>query len=87
MTPKQFITELFGDDWKPSQLPVFLVMAEKMSEDAQRYHVLRDYLEAIEFRDDPRPREEYHEFDDVVDAKRFELIEAPEEIEGGTPRA
>lgn len=87
MTPDQFISELFGEGWDERQLPVFLVMAEKMSEDAQRYHVLRDYLEGTKFRDDPRPREEYHEFDDVVDAKRFELIETPEEVEGGTTGA
>jgi hypothetical protein len=85
MTPEQFITELFGEDWDERQLPVFLVMAERMSDDAQRYHVVRDYIENSEFRVEPRSREEYHEFDDVVDAKRFELIALAEEAERGTP--
>ena len=79
MTPDQFITELFGEGWDERQLPVFLSMAERMSEDAQRYHVIRDFAEEIKFRDEPRSREEYHEFDDVVDAKRFDLLAASEE--------
>lgn len=79
MTPEQFITELFGEGWDERQLPVFLSMAERMSEDAQRYHVVRDYAEKIKLRGDIRPREEYHDFDDVIDAKRFELLASPEE--------
>lgn len=85
MTPHQFICELFGDGWDASQLPVFLAMAERMSDDAQRYHVVRDYMGHVEFRENPRSREEYHEFDDVVDAKRFELLALAEEAERGTP--
>lgn len=85
MTPEQFITELFGEGWDERQLPVFLVMAERMSDDAQRYHVVRDYMRNVEFREEPRSREEYHEFDDVVDAKRFELLASAEEAERGTP--
>jgi hypothetical protein len=85
MTPDQFITELFGDGWEPSQLSTFLIMAERMSDDAQRYHVVRDFMRQTEFRMEPRSREEYHEFDDVVDAKRFELLAAAEEVERGTP--
>lgn len=79
MTPHQFICELFGNDWEASQLPVFLAMAERMSDDAQRYHVVRDYIEHTGFRVEPRSREEHHEFDDVVDAKRFELLASSEE--------
>jgi hypothetical protein len=85
MTPDQFITELFGDGWEESQLPAFLAMAERMNDDAQRYHVVRDFMRQTEFRMEPRSREEYHEFDDVVDAKRFELLAAAEEVERGTP--
>lgn len=84
MTAEQFITELFGEGWDERQLPVFLVMAERMSDDAQRYHVVRDYMEQAEFLVEPRSREEYHEFDDVVDAKRFELLAIAEEVERGT---
>lgn len=84
MTAEQFITELFGEGWDERQLPVFLVMAERMSDDAQRYHVVRDYMEQSEFLVEPRSREEYHEFDDVVDAKRFELLAIAEEVERGT---
>jgi uncharacterized protein with von Willebrand factor type A (vWA) domain len=85
MTPEQFITELFGDGWESSQLPAFLAMAERMSDDAQRYHVVRDYMKQTDFRVEPRSREEYHEFDDVIDAKRFELLAVAEEVERGTP--
>lgn len=82
MTPEQFITELFGEGWDERQLPVFLSMAERMSDDAQRYHVVRDYIENTGFRVEPRSREEYHELDDVVDAKRFELLASSEEGHG-----
>jgi len=71
MTPKQFVNELFGEDWKPSQLPVFLDQIKAWSEDAQRYYVVRDFVKP-EFNIDPRERKECHEFDDLVDAKRFE---------------
>ena len=44
MTPVQFITELFGDGWTHSQLPVFLVMLQQAQEDARRYHLVRDKI-------------------------------------------
>jgi hypothetical protein len=71
MTPKQFINELFGEDWKPSQLPAFLDCLKAWSEDSQRYYVVRDFVK-LEFNETPRDRQECHEFDDLVDAKRFE---------------
>jgi hypothetical protein len=72
MTPKQFINELFGEDWKPSQLPVFLDQLKVWADDAQRYYVLRDYAKDIEWETDPRLRVKCRVFDDYVDAKRFE---------------
>jgi len=72
VTPKEFVTELFGEGWKPSQLPLFLDRLKAMSEDAQRYYAVRDFAKKLEFEADPRPREECHKFDDLVDAKRFE---------------
>lgn len=44
MTPEQFITALFGEGWKPEQLPVFLNMLMRVQEDAERYYELRDAL-------------------------------------------
>jgi hypothetical protein len=44
MTPVQFITELFGDGWTHSQLPVFLEMLRQAQEDAKRYHLVRDQI-------------------------------------------
>lgn len=72
MTPKQFVNELFGEDWKPSQLPVFLDQLKVWVDDAQRYYVVRDYAKDLEWEDDPRLRVKCGEFDDLVDAKRFE---------------
>ena len=72
MTPKQFITELFGEDWKPSQLPVFVDTLKAWSEDAQRYYAVRDFAEKLQWESEPRDRKQCHEFDDLVDAKRFE---------------
>ena len=72
MTPKQFVTELFGEDWKPSQLPVFVDTLKAWSEDAQRYYAVRDFAEKLQWESEPRDRKQCHEFDDLVDAKRFE---------------
>jgi hypothetical protein len=72
MTPKQFINELFGEDWKPSQLPVLLDQLKLWADDAQRYYVVRDYAKELEWETDPRLRVNFGEFDDLVDAKRFE---------------
>ena len=72
MTPKDFVTELFGEGWKPSQLPSFLDAIKGWSEDSQRYHAVRDFAKKLEWRIDPRDRTECHEFDDLVDSKRFE---------------
>lgn len=72
MTPKQFVTELFGEDWKPSQLPAFIDTLKSWSEDAQRYYAVRDFAEKLQWETEPRDRKQCHEFDDLVDAKRFE---------------
>ena len=72
MTPKQFINELFGEDWKPSQLPVLLDKLKGWSEDAQRYYVVRDFSQDLKWETEPRLRVKFGEFDDLVDAKRFE---------------
>ena len=42
MTTEQFITDLFGDGWTESQLPVFLQILRQTQEDALRYHAIRD---------------------------------------------
>jgi hypothetical protein len=72
MTPKDFVTELFGEGWKPSQLTSFLDAIKGWSEDSQRYYVVRDFAKKLEWRINPRDRGECHEFDDLVDSKRFE---------------
>jgi hypothetical protein len=72
MTPKQFVTELFGEDWKPSQLPAFIDTLKSWSEDAQRYYAVRDFAGKLQWETEPRDRKQCHEFDDLVDAKRFE---------------
>jgi hypothetical protein len=72
MTPKDFITELFGEGWKPSQLPTFLDQLKVWADDAQRYYVVRDYAKNLEWEVNPRTRVQCGEFDDLVDAKRFE---------------
>jgi hypothetical protein len=43
MTPKDFVTELFGEGWKPAQLPSFLDAIKGWSEDSQRYYAVRDF--------------------------------------------
>jgi len=72
MTPKDFVTELFGEGWKPSQLNSFLDAIKGWSEDSQRYYAVRDFAKKLEWRNNPRDRGECHEFDDLVDSKRFE---------------
>jgi hypothetical protein len=72
MTPKDFVTELFGEGWKPSQLPSFLDALKGWHEDSQRYYAIRDFAKKLEWDTDPRDRRECHKFDDHVDAKRFE---------------
>jgi hypothetical protein len=72
MTPKDFVTELFGEGWKPSQLPSFIDALKGWSEDSQRYYAVRDFAKKLEWRINPRDRKECHEFDDLVDSKRFE---------------
>ena len=72
MTPKDFVTELFGEGWKPSQLTSFLDAIKGWSEDSQRYYAVRDFAKKLEWRIYPRDRGECHEFDDLVDSKRFE---------------
>jgi hypothetical protein len=72
MTPKQFITELFGEGWKPSQLPAFVDTLKAWSEDAQRYYAVRDFAKKLQWESEQRDRKQCHEFDDLVDAKRFE---------------
>ena len=72
MTPKDFVTELFGEGWKPSQLLSFLDAIKGWSEDSQRYYAVRDFAKKLEWGTDPRDRRECHEFDDLVDSKRFE---------------
>ena len=72
MTPKDFVTELCGEGWKPSQLNSFLDAIKGWSEDSQRYYAVRDFAKKLEWRINPRDRGECHEFDDLVDSKRFE---------------
>ena len=72
MTPKDFVTELFGEGWKPSQLNSYLDAIKGWSEDSQRYYAVRDFAKKLEWRINPRDRGECHEFDDLVDSKRFE---------------
>ena len=72
MTPKDFVTELFGEGWKPSQLTSFLDAIKGWSEDSQRYYAVRDFAKKLEWRINLRDRRECHEFDDLVDSKRFE---------------
>jgi len=72
MTPKDFVTELFGEGWKTSQLPSFIDALKGWHEDSQRYYAVRDFAKKLEWRIDPRDRGECHEFDDLVDSKRFE---------------
>lgn len=72
MTPKEFVTELFGEGWKPSQLPIFLDTIKVWSEDSQRYYVVRDFAQDLKWEPNPRLRSKFGEFDDLVDAKRFE---------------
>jgi hypothetical protein len=72
MTPKDFVTELFGEGWKPTQLTSFLDAIKGWSEDSQRYYAVRDFAKKLEWRIEPRDRTECHKFDDLVDSKRFE---------------
>jgi aryl-phospho-beta-D-glucosidase BglC (GH1 family) len=67
MTPKQFVTELFGEDWKPSQLPAFIDTLKLWSEDAQRYYTVRDNVFNIEFTNEPNSRENIAMFNQTID--------------------
>jgi hypothetical protein len=55
MTPKDFVTEPFGEGWKPSQLTSFLDAIKGWSEDSQRYYAVRDFAKKLEWRIDPQP--------------------------------
>ena len=68
MTPVQFITELFGDGWTQSQLPVFLVMLQQAQEDARRYHLVRDKI--AEDDEIPGSRSDLRQIDIEVDEAR-----------------
>ena len=68
MTPVQFITELFGDGWTQSQLPVFLVMLQQAQEDARRYHLVRDKI--AEDNEIPGSRSDLRQIDIEVDEAR-----------------
>lgn len=68
MTPVQFITELFGDGWTHSQLPVFLVMLQQAQEDARRYHLVRDKI--AEENDMPGSQSDLRQIDIEVDEAR-----------------
>ena len=68
MTPVQFITELFGDGWTHSQLPVFLVMLQQAQEDARRYHLVRDKI--AEEGDIPGSQSDLRQIDIEVDEAR-----------------
>ena len=69
MTPVDFIDGLFGEGWKPEQLPVFLEMLRRAQEDAKRYHELREEL--AKMRDEMvATRESLNKVDDQVDSVR-----------------
>lgn len=68
MTPVEFITELFGEDWSSHQLPVFLEMVKKMQEDALRYQALRDAF--MGENEIPAPQNDLRQFDTQVDMAR-----------------
>lgn len=68
MTPVQFITEIFGDGWTQSQLPVFLAMLRQAQEDARRYHLIRDKL--TEENGFPGGQSDLRQIDIEVDAAR-----------------
>ena len=68
MTPVQFITELFGDGWTHSQLPVFLVMLQQAQEDARRYHLVRDKI--AKDNEIPGSRSDLRQIDIEVDEAR-----------------
>ena len=71
MTPEEFITALFGDNWTPEQLPVFLSMLEQAQKDAQRYHEVRDAMTEECFAPS---REQLNAIDRLVDSKRDFVI-------------
>ena len=68
MTPVQFITELFGDGWTQSQLPVFVAMLRQAQEDARRYHLVRDKI--AEDDEIPGSRSDLRQIDIEVDEAR-----------------
>lgn len=68
MTPAQFITGLFGEGWTESQLPVLLEALRKSSDDAIRYHAIRDA--AVKGDGFVASQEELRQFDIDVDKAR-----------------
>ena len=71
MTPEEFITALFGENWTPEQLPVFLAMLERAQQDSQRYYELRDALTEECFAPS---RAQLDVIDRLVDSKRDFVI-------------
>lgn len=69
MTPEEFIDALFGKGWTEHQLPVFLHIIQNWSEDAKRYHQVREVMatgNAAYVAD----RKALYEIDELVDQAR-----------------
>ena len=75
MTSDEFIEELVGRGWDAEVLPILLSHVKDSLEDADRYRTVRDFARKLTFNDNPRDRSEFNEFDDLVDAKRYDTDE------------
>lgn len=70
MNAEEFVTALFGEGWKPEQLPVFLFMLQRAQEDAKRYYEIRDHLVSRSGAFIPT-RRDLDGIDDLADAARY----------------
>jgi len=70
MTADDLVTELLGQGWSESVLPIFLNELKKMGEDAHRYYFIRDFAKEVSFGTTPRDRQALTLFDRMLDEKQ-----------------
>jgi len=74
LTPEELVVELVGEDWVEA-LPFLLDHIKQSIEDAERYRTVRDFAKKLSFNDNSRDRSEFNVFDDLVDARRYDINE------------
>lgn len=75
MTAQEFISSIFGTNWNDNDLPIFLGFIKDMELNSRRYYVVRDFAIELKLGYDARDRKNFHQIDDVVDAKLYDIAQ------------